>query len=181
MKKWLAWALALTCLLILAGCGTFNDEADQRSLPLTEEEQDAVNVVPGKYITLGFEIMEETWGVTLSVRDVTPTGLTLVFTQSGGAPTGELQTGSPFWLEKYVGGVWEPVPELPVEDGVGRAWNSIAYLIPMNDSVEREVNWQYLYGEIPAGTYRIGKEIMDFRESGDYDQRNYYAEFSIVD
>lgn len=160
-----------------SGCGTFNDEVDQRSLTLTKEEQDAVNIVLGKYITLGFEIMEETWGVTLTVKDVTPTGLTLVFTQSGGAPTGELQTGSPFWLEKYVGGAWETVPLVPVCVD----WTMEAYLIPMNDSVEREVNWQYLYGEIPAGTYRIGKEIMDFRESGDYDQRNYYAEFSIVD
>lgn len=160
-----------------SGCGTFNDEVDQRSLTLTKEEQDAVNIVLGKYITLGFEITEETWGVTLTVKDVTPTGLTLVFTQSGGAPTGELQTGSPFWLEKYVGGAWKTVPLVPVCVD----WTMEAYLIPMNDSVEREVNWQYLYGEIPAGTYRIGKEIMDFRESGDYDQRNYYAEFSIVD
>lgn len=163
-------------------CGTFNDTIQERGLSLTEDERAAVNAVLSKYITLGFEeTIDETWGLTLSVRDVTPTGLTLVFTQSGGAPTGMLQTGSPYWLEADEGGVWEAVPELPLEDGVERGWHSIAYLIPMNDSVEREVNWQYLYGELPAGTYRIGKEIMDFRESGDYDQRNYYAEFSIVD
>ena len=163
-------------------CGTFNDTIQERGLSLTEEERAAVNAVLSKYITLGFEeTVDETWGLTLSVRDVTPTGLTLVFTQSGGAPTGMLQTGSPYWLEVDEGGVWEAVPELPLEDGVERGWHSIAYLIPMNDSVEREVNWQYLYGELPAGTYRIGKEIMDFRESGDYDERDYYAEFTITD
>lgn len=165
------------CVYYDSGCGTFNDEVDQRSLTLTKEEQDAVNVVLGKYITLGFEIMEETWGLTLSVRDVTPTGLTLICTQSGGAPTGELQTGSPFWLEKYVGGVWEAVPLVPVCVD----WTMEAYRIPINGSLEREVNWESLYSELPTGTYRIGKKIMDFRGAGDYDEREYYAQFTIAD
>lgn len=165
------------CVYYDSGCGTFNDEVDQRSLTLTKEEQDAVNVVLGKYITLGFEIMEETWGLTLSVRDVTPTGLTLICTQSGGAPTGELQTGSPFWLEKYVGGVWEAVPLVPVCVD----WTMEAYLIPINGSLEREANRESLYSELPTGTYRIGKKIMDFRGAGDYDEREYYAQFTIAD
>lgn len=163
-------------------CGTFNDTIQERCLSLTEEERAAVNAVLSKYITLGFEeTVDETWGLTLSVRDVTPTGLTLMFTQSGGTPTGELQTGSPFGLEKYVDGVWEAVAKLPLEDGVEWAWTGEAYLIPMNDSMEREVTWEYLYGALPAGTYRIGKEIMDFRGTGDYDERDYYAEFTITD
>ncbi len=48
-------------------------------------------------------------GVTLTAEDVTPNGLTLVCTQSGGAPTGELQTGSRFWLEVYSESNWFPV------------------------------------------------------------------------
>ena len=48
-----------------------------------------------------------------------------------------------------------------------------------NDSREFELNWEWLYGKLPAGTYRIGKEIMDFRETGDYDTEWYYTEFEI--
>lgn len=31
----------------------------------------------------------------------------------------------------------------------------------------------------PAGKYRIGKEIMDFRSTGDYDTNTYYANFEV--
>ena len=42
-----------------------------------------------------------------------------------------------------------------------------------------EIDWNWLYGELPAGKYRIGKEIMDFRGTGDYDTSIYFAEFEI--
>lgn len=122
---------------------------------------------------------EDTWGVTLTAVDVTPGGLTLVITHSGEAPGGQLQTGSPYWLEVWKDGVWNLVPELPVEDGVARAWTMEAYLIPINGSYEREVHFEWIYGELPVGTYRIGKEIMLFRGTGDYDEQTYYAEFEI--
>ena len=58
-------------------------------------------------------------------------------------------------------------------------WEEIAWMIPMNDSCEWEVDWEWLYGAIPSGKYRIGKSIMDFRQSGDFDTAVYYAEFEI--
>lgn len=36
-----------------------------------------------------------------------------------------------------------------------------------------------LYGELPAGTYRIVKPISDFRGSGDYDTEECWVEFEI--
>ena len=33
---------------------------------------------------------------------------------------------------------------------------------------------------LPAGRYRLGKSVMDFRSAGDYDQRDYYAVFSLA-
>lgn len=50
----------------------------------------------------------------------------------------------------------------------------------MNDSCEWEVNWELLYGVLAEGKYRIGKEITDFRDTGDYDSAIYYAEFEIT-
>lgn len=115
------------------------------------------------------------WGVALAATDVTPFGMTLVCSQSGGAPTGELLTGSEYRLYTKKAGEWAEVPTVISN----YAWDMVAYPILLNDSREFELNWEWLYGELPAGTYRIGKEIMDFRESGDYDTKWYYAEFEI--
>jgi len=114
-------------------------------------------------------------GVTLTAEVVTPNGLTLVCTQSGGAPTGELQTGSRFWLEVYSEGNWFPVKD-DMEDVL---WTMEAWSIPRNKRVEWSVSWETLYGSLPTGQYRIGKEIMDFRAGGDYDEYNYYAVFTV--
>ena len=35
------------------------------------------------------------------------------------------------------------------------------------------------YDKLPAGTYRICKDFMDFRGAGDYDEALFYAEFEI--
>ena len=50
-------------------------------------------------------------GIQLSAADVTPTGLTLACNQSGGTPTGELTTGSKYWLDKEVNGIWEALKD----------------------------------------------------------------------
>lgn len=113
-------------------------------------------------------------GVTMTAESITPTGLILVCTQSGGMPTGELQTGSPFWLETWVDGQWERTPR----DTVEIAWTMEAWAIPKNKSVEWVVDWENIYYPLPAGRYRIGKEIMDFRGAGDYDEYRCYAEFA---
>ena len=42
------------------------------------------------------EPQEDVWGLTLSAEEITPTGLTVVFTQSGGEVSGQLETGSVF-------------------------------------------------------------------------------------
>jgi len=43
---------------------------------------------------------ESEWGLELQVTDITPEGLTIECTQSGGNPIGELQTGSYYIVEK---------------------------------------------------------------------------------
>lgn len=120
---------------------------------------------------------EDLWGVSLSVKAVTPTGLTLVFTQSGGSPEGELNTGSPYWLQMWDGSEWVTVEETPSE--FERAWTSEAYFIPLGGSLDFEVNWAWIYGALPAGTYRIGKTVMGFRGPGDYTNRDYFAQFKV--
>ena len=42
-----------------------------------------------------------------------------------------------------------------------------------------EVNWEWLYGKLAPGKYRINKEVMDFRETGDFDEKIYSLEFIV--
>ena len=129
------------------------------------------------YFPPEFMIFDEKWGVTLIVEDITPTGITIKCTQSNGDPTGELQTGSWYivetWTREYG---WKQMPYI-IDGEIG--WNDIAWIISMDDTTEMEVNWEWLYGKLPTGKYRIGKEITDFRSSGDFDTAIYYAEFEI--
>ena len=129
------------------------------------------------YFPPEFLIFDETWGITLTAENVTQTGVTIKCTQSGGEPTGELQTGSWYILETWTREKgWIQMPYI-IDGEVG--WNSEAWMIPINDTCEWEVNWEWLYGAVPSGKYRIGKSIDDFRGTGDFDTATYYAEFEI--
>lgn len=112
------------------------------------------------------------WGITLSVSNVTPSGATLIISQNGGNPTGELNTGSYYRIEYE-----DEELAFAVEGDIG--WTSEAYIIPKGGSYKTEINWEWLYGELEPGTYRIFKNVMDFRGTGDYDTKEYSAEFVI--
>ena len=153
MKTCTALWLTLALLLPIAGCG-----GDDRSLetPAGTEGPD--------------------WGITLSAEDVSPTGLTLVISHTGGEPTGRLQYGVAYSLDCLEDQSWEPVPY--VIDGTIN-WTLEAYEVSMEDSTEEEIRWEALYGSLAAGSYRLTKEFMDIRSPGDYDTRTFCAEFEI--
>ncbi len=177
---WMKWGTMVACAVVIVGI----------SVPLyhyiggkTEESQLEVS----KDTTISHEMEREdndntttdtgfpNWGLTLSVKDVTASGLTLVCAQSGGEPTGELQTGSDYHLIVLKDGTWQDVPTIIEEYG----WNAIAYIVEKDDSTEFEIKWEWLYGKLPAGTYRLTKGFTDFRKSGEYDNFTYWTEFEI--
>lgn len=119
------------------------------------------------------------WGAVLTAGNVTPTGMTLVLSRVEGCPTGALQTGTWYRLERQENGVWTELETLSLEGNV--SWDSIAWLFPKpgQEGYEHDVNWEWLYGALPAGQYRMVKEVMDFRDTGDYDTAEFYTEFVI--
>ena len=147
-------------------------DATLQWLELSEQEKMFSSYMPPEFM-----LFEETWGITLAAEDITPTSATIKCTQSGGEPTGELQTGSWYILETWTQeNGWREMPYV-IDGEIG--WTAEAWMIPMNGTCEWEVNWEWLYGTIPAGKYRIGKELMDFRGPGDFDKAIYFVEFSI--
>ena len=128
--------------------------------------------IPEKRIS---EVENPDWGLTLTASDVTSTGMTLTFAQSGGNVTGELQIGSDFYIE-----VGETEDWFPVENTIN-GWTAEAFVLNMDGTTDFVINWEYGYGKLPVGYYRIVKEVMDFRGSGDFDTAKFYAEFAVVE
>ena len=162
MKKLLCIVFAALLVLSCAAC-TANTEtlyAEEITDELLQAEQKSV------------------WGITLTAKDVTPKGLTVVCTQSGGEPTGELSTGSFYTVQRMEDGAWKTVEYTAVDPDMV-AWTTEGWLIPPESTLEWEVDWTWLYNELPAGEYRIGKSVMDWRAPGDYDEVMLYAEFTV--
>jgi hypothetical protein len=116
------------------------------------------------------------WGLTLTAENVSPTGLTLVFTQSDGTITGELQTGAAYWLDVETETGWEYVEPL---DGEDICWTDEAWSLGTKCIIGYEVDWSGLYGALPAGHYRMGKNVMLCHDDSNWDNKTYYAEFTI--
>ena len=117
------------------------------------------------------------WGVTFEVENVTAKGLTINCRQSGGENVFELNTGSYFVVQKKEYSAWVNVEYIPQENDI--VWTTEAWAIYKEDTTTWNVDWEWLYGELLAGEYRIGKEIMNFRGTGDFDKQMVYAEFKV--
>ncbi len=115
-------------------------------------------------------------GVTLYAKDVTSKGLTLVFEHYDDEIENEdFQTGEWYKIEKENDGYWSKVKPKQ-EDAI---FNSIAYIIEKNDITEIPLTWEFLYGELPKGNYRVVKEVIKVEHPGDYEKEILYAYFSI--
>ncbi len=58
-------------------------------------------------------------------------------------------------------------------------FNSEAYMIQKDSPYEKVINFEWLYGKLEPGRYRIVKTVTDFRGTGDYTNYAYTAEFRI--
>ena len=123
------------------------------------------------------EVAANKWGITLEAEQVTASGLTLVCHQSGGEAVADLMTGSYYAVQRLEDSEYTAVDCLSQEDEI--VWTMEAWGIQKGNTTRWDVNWTWLYGELPAGEYRIGKRIMNFRGTGDYDEEMVYANFVI--
>lgn len=140
----------------------------------------------GEIVTEGAEILEikhypeekPDWGLTFEVDEVSPKGLYLLCTHSSGSETGELQTSAYYIIEKWSEEFgWEELNWIPQKYPV--VWPDEAWGIRKNDVNVWRIDWDTLYGKLAAGKYRIGKEVIDFRDTGDCDSSMFYVEFII--
>ena len=131
------------------------------------------------------EPLGEDWTLTMTLENVTPTGATVVFTHEGDGAM--ITVGEFFHLEKLKDGEWKKLD--PVREGF--AFNAIGYMVPNNDSFRLDTKWEYIYGALTAGKYRVCKdasiegvrynEYEGIRREEHYKEtRDLYAEFEIA-
>ena len=170
MKK--ALILAVVCIAAMfAGCGKettegnptgiseaqgqISSEADTEDL---SESPYAVNTTDGASMAL---VRASDTELTVSVENIDMT--TLIY-------------GEYYSVEILKDGVWYSLP-YATEENVG--FNSIGYELAKGESGEWTTDFEWLYGKLPAGQYRIVKDILDFRGPGDFDKYYLSAEFTV--
>lgn len=132
-------------------------------------EQD---VVPGIYGSID----SSKWNITLEIDNVTPKGATIKLIQDGGYLPNRLFYGDDYSIERYENNQWMAVE--PLNDLV---WATIAYTVPLDDSITWNINWSNTFGELAPGLYRFCKSVSDHRAPGVTDHEVYTVEFIISD
>lgn len=114
--------------------------------------------------------------LSLKGNTLTPTSMTLVINNNSNAY--DFVYGADYGIEIYTNDEWSEVT--PLKEHVVF---TIAYTIHPNSSKEFEIDWQWLYGELPKGNYRI---VKNFDKVAAYDDisnvitnQNLYYYFAI--
>ena len=89
--------------------------------------------------------------VTMSLTDVTPTGATVVIQDDNREP---FVYGEWFVIEREKDGVWYEVKTKITDYG----FNEIGWRTDESGKLTMTVDWEWLYGKLPAGHYRILKQ-----------------------
>ncbi|MBR0391709.1 MAG: hypothetical protein IJK38_05250 [Oscillospiraceae bacterium] len=131
----------------------------------------------GKFIS---ESENDEIAVIMEVHHVSPSGLTVRFRQYDKRDITELLYGEGYTLFRLEGSSWVEVPQI-IDNGV---FTDEGYPIPEEGEAEQEINWEWLYGKLPSGTYRIRKAVIDQRNKDGHINIPAYpleAQFIIAD
>ncbi len=89
----------------------------------------------------------------------------------------DIQCGAAFYLEiqDEETGEWRKLDTV-IDNG---AFTDVAYMIQKDSPYEAVIDFEWLYGKLEPGRYRIVKTIMDFRGTGEVTDYTFTAEFGI--
>lgn len=154
MKKLLAMVLVIMLAGVSAGCAK-SDPAESALVSLgpvsSAVKESAVSLTTSSTEPVAHE------GVTMKPEDGTlfSGGATFEVTNSTGD---EAVFGSYYELQRKTGdGQWQPLDYILDKNSIG--WESIAYIIKGNSTWEVKINWEWLYGKLAKGNYRLVKNF----------------------
>ena len=128
---------------------------------------------PKDWESTNYETVNTLDGVAMNVEEgtVSSKGLTITFENNTDK---RCLYSEDFLLEKKIEGKWYQVPFVP---GATYGFNEPGY--ELNSQSEWTVDWEWLYGSLDTGEYRIVKGVLDVRKPGDYDEYYLTAEFKL--
>ena len=116
--------------------------------------------------------LNEISGVWMKIKKgtLTNTSATVIITDLSGKSN---TYGEEYRIDKLENNEWN---ELPVVVKGNYGWNSIGYHVGKDNKLELDINWEWLYGKLDKGKYRIVKGT-----SPNYDMKEKYfsVEFTI--
>ncbi|MDR1431926.1 MAG: hypothetical protein LBI99_07380 [Propionibacteriaceae bacterium] len=116
------------------------------------------------------------WPIDMLVKDgaASPLGVTVTLKNLTDA---EYIYGDDYAVQRKTDDGWTAVEPINGE----LASNAIGYPLQALESAEITVNWEWAYGKLPAGDYRITKTAALVRHPGDYDNFTLFAAFTITE
>ena len=118
------------------------------------------------YKSLGFNYMNyyennKAKGVTMQIKEGTLTniGATVIITDISGKNN---IYGESYKIEKYENNKWKELNPIIKESYF---WNDIGYTIGPDNKLELNIQWKWLYGELPEGKYKLTKETSSPKET----------------
>jgi len=121
-----------------------------------------------------YETVDNLDGVTMNAKNGTVSSTGLIVTLENNSDQ-QYVYGEEFMLEKEIEENWYQVPVITADYG----FNDIGYNLASSEVEELAIDWDWLYGSLDTGKYRIVKGILDVREPGDYEKYFLTAEFKI--
>jgi len=164
MKKILFAAGCLLALLLTAACANYleNPVPEAPTLPPPPD-------IPTHWQGLHMHV---------APGSVTPTGLQLSMINEGEINFGH---GVMFDIEQYTNGRWTQVPFIN-----DVAWRLPLLSVPPYTTVEENISWEHMHGELPPGQYRIVRNFIvhDFFDptpmwERDIPEADLYAVFTV--
>lgn len=139
-------------------------------LVLCKDEND--NWIRAEDVVENTPRINEIEGVSMKIKDgtLTSTGATIIITDTTGE---ENIYGSEYRIDKKENGKWKNA-EILIEGNYG--WTLMGYHVDENDTLEMDVNWEWLYGKLEPGTYRIVKGTS---KQGELENKYFSVEFEI--
>ena len=129
---------------------TLTPEEKEKSENAIPEQMPVVTTAPPKNPAV---YTASASGITLSITDYYKTGMKFAITNSNDT---NITFGEDYKLQKLVNDSWESIPYI---NDTNWAFKAIAIMLSPNASSDKSINWEYMYGELPNGTYRIVKDF----------------------
>lgn len=111
--------------------------------------------------------------VTMEIVDgsLTNTGATIVITDLSGEDN---TYGEWYRIDRMENGKWYELEDIVNGDV---SWHMVGYSVGEDNKLTMDVKWEWLYGPLENGKYRIVKDFSSKRDP--YDNRHVAAEFTI--